>query len=229
MTRMQAPKRHAAPSSAGARATRSSRTRRRCSTRCCRSSRSISRARARRSRALFRRVDEVRLEIGFGGGEHLIAEAERHPRTGFIGSEPFVNGMAKALAAIDEPRPAISGCISATRPNCSPGCRRLRSRASICSIPIRGRSGGTGSAASCRTKASARSRAVCARRRVPLRHRHRGLCRLDAGALRARRISHGPPNAPTTGACRGRASRHALRGQGQARRPRAVLSDFRRS
>ena len=53
-------------------------------------------------RALFPAVDELRLEIGFGGGEHLIAEAERHPRTGFVGSEPFVNGMAKALALIDE-------------------------------------------------------------------------------------------------------------------------------
>lgn len=46
-------------------------------------------------------VDAVRLEIGFGGGEHLIAQAEREPRTGFIGCEPFVNGMAKALAGID--------------------------------------------------------------------------------------------------------------------------------
>jgi tRNA (guanine-N7-)-methyltransferase len=45
-------------------------------------------------------VDAVRLEIGFGGGEHLINEATQHPRTGFIGIEPFVNGMAKALAAI---------------------------------------------------------------------------------------------------------------------------------
>ena len=45
--------------------------------------------------------DGVRLEIGFGGGEHMIAQAEQHPRTGFIGVEPFVNGMAKALAAID--------------------------------------------------------------------------------------------------------------------------------
>jgi tRNA (guanine-N7-)-methyltransferase len=45
-------------------------------------------------------VDAVRLEIGFGGGEHLIAEAERNPHTGFIGVEPFINGMAKALAAI---------------------------------------------------------------------------------------------------------------------------------
>jgi tRNA (guanine-N7-)-methyltransferase len=45
-------------------------------------------------------VDDVRLEIGFGGGEHLLTEARTHPRTGFIGAEPFVNGMAKALAAI---------------------------------------------------------------------------------------------------------------------------------
>jgi tRNA (guanine-N7-)-methyltransferase len=46
-------------------------------------------------------VDEVRLEIGFGGAEHLIAQAEAHPRTGFIGAEGFINGIAKALAAID--------------------------------------------------------------------------------------------------------------------------------
>jgi tRNA (guanine-N7-)-methyltransferase len=49
-------------------------------------------------------VDDVLLEIGFGGAEHLIAEAQAHPRTGFIGCEPFVNGMAKALVAIDELR-----------------------------------------------------------------------------------------------------------------------------
>jgi tRNA (guanine-N7-)-methyltransferase len=47
-------------------------------------------------------VDLVRLEIGFGGGEHLISEADRNPRAGFIGVEPFVNGMAKALAAIEQ-------------------------------------------------------------------------------------------------------------------------------
>jgi tRNA (guanine-N7-)-methyltransferase len=46
-------------------------------------------------------VDEVRCEIGFGGAEYLIAQAQAHPRTGFIGCEPFVNGMGKALAAID--------------------------------------------------------------------------------------------------------------------------------
>jgi tRNA (guanine-N7-)-methyltransferase len=46
-------------------------------------------------------VTDVQLEIGFGGGESMIAQAEIQPRTGFIGVEPFVNGMAKALAAIE--------------------------------------------------------------------------------------------------------------------------------
>jgi tRNA (guanine-N7-)-methyltransferase len=44
------------------------------------------------------------LEIGFGGGEHLAAQAERHPDIGFIGCEPFVNGMAKLLAVVEERR-----------------------------------------------------------------------------------------------------------------------------
>jgi tRNA (guanine-N7-)-methyltransferase len=43
----------------------------------------------------------TRLEIGFGGGEHLVAEARAHPDTGFIGCEPYVNGMAKILAQIE--------------------------------------------------------------------------------------------------------------------------------
>jgi tRNA (guanine-N7-)-methyltransferase len=46
-------------------------------------------------------VDDVQLEIGFGGGEAMIAQAQAQPHTGFIGVEPFINGMAKALAAID--------------------------------------------------------------------------------------------------------------------------------
>jgi len=49
-------------------------------------------------------ADGVRLEIGFGGAEHLIGQAQAHPQTGFIGCEPFLNGMAKALAAIDDLR-----------------------------------------------------------------------------------------------------------------------------
>jgi tRNA (guanine-N7-)-methyltransferase len=47
------------------------------------------------------RAESVRLEIGFGGGEHLIAEAQAHPQIGFIGCEPYVNGMAKILAQIE--------------------------------------------------------------------------------------------------------------------------------
>src|SRR5881275_2023880 len=46
-------------------------------------------------------VEDVRLEIGFGGGEHLIAEARAFPNLGFIGCEPYVNGMAKILTQIE--------------------------------------------------------------------------------------------------------------------------------
>jgi tRNA (guanine-N7-)-methyltransferase len=51
---------------------------------------------------LFSRPPEdVCLEIGFGGGENLIAQATASPSTGFIGCEPFINGMAKMLAWIE--------------------------------------------------------------------------------------------------------------------------------
>ena len=54
-------------------------------------------------RSLFEaQMENVRMEIGFGGGEHLHNETGRYPETGFIGVEPFVNGMAKMLAALDE-------------------------------------------------------------------------------------------------------------------------------
>ena len=53
-------------------------------------------------RALFPvPVGDVALEIGFGGGEFMIAQAHEHPGAGIIGVEPFINGMAKALAAIE--------------------------------------------------------------------------------------------------------------------------------
>ncbi len=52
---------------------------------------------------LFERdVRDIWLEIGFGGAEHLIWQAEHHPETGFIGCEPFEDGIVKALTAIDE-------------------------------------------------------------------------------------------------------------------------------
>jgi tRNA (guanine-N7-)-methyltransferase len=43
---------------------------------------------------------EVWLEIGFGSGEHLAHQARMHPDVGFIGCEPFVNGVAALLATI---------------------------------------------------------------------------------------------------------------------------------
>jgi tRNA (guanine-N7-)-methyltransferase len=48
-----------------------------------------------------RPLEAIRLEIGFGGGEHLVAEARAFPDTGFIGCEPYVNGMAKILTQIE--------------------------------------------------------------------------------------------------------------------------------
>lgn len=47
-------------------------------------------------------IDRIRLEIGFGGGEHLIHRAAENPSTGFIGVEPFVNSMAKLIGQIEE-------------------------------------------------------------------------------------------------------------------------------
>ena len=45
---------------------------------------------------------ETWLEIGFGGGEHLAAQAARFPAVRFLGAEPFLNGAASALRHIDE-------------------------------------------------------------------------------------------------------------------------------
>lgn len=45
--------------------------------------------------------ENITLEIGFGGGEHFVHRAKLHPEIGFIGCEPFINGMAKALTAIE--------------------------------------------------------------------------------------------------------------------------------
>jgi len=44
--------------------------------------------------------EAVWLELGFGAGEHLAAQAEAHPRVGFIGCEVFENGIARLLGDI---------------------------------------------------------------------------------------------------------------------------------
>jgi tRNA (guanine-N7-)-methyltransferase len=47
-------------------------------------------------------VRDIWLEIGFGGGEHLLWQARRHPDVGFIGCEPFEDGVVKVLTAIHD-------------------------------------------------------------------------------------------------------------------------------
>jgi tRNA (guanine-N7-)-methyltransferase len=44
---------------------------------------------------------EVWLEIGFGGGEHMVAQAVRHPDVLVLGAEPFQNGAASALRHVE--------------------------------------------------------------------------------------------------------------------------------
>ena len=46
-------------------------------------------------------VRDVWLEIGFGGGEHLADRAAAHPQIGFIGSEPYLNGVASLLDHVE--------------------------------------------------------------------------------------------------------------------------------
>lgn len=43
----------------------------------------------------------LHFEIGFGGGEHMAARADMLPDHGFIGCEPFLNGVAQALTHVD--------------------------------------------------------------------------------------------------------------------------------
>lgn len=47
-------------------------------------------------------AEAVWLEIGFGGGEHMAAQAARTPGTLILGAEPFQNGVASALRHLDE-------------------------------------------------------------------------------------------------------------------------------
>jgi tRNA (guanine-N7-)-methyltransferase len=49
-------------------------------------------------------VHEVWLEIGFGGGEHFIWQAEHNEGVGIIGAEPYFNGVAAALSSVEVKR-----------------------------------------------------------------------------------------------------------------------------
>ena len=50
--------------------------------------------------ALFDQAGDLVLEVGFGGGEHLLARALEDPNSNFLGVEPFENGMAKMVRAV---------------------------------------------------------------------------------------------------------------------------------
>lgn len=53
------------------------------------------------SAAFSASVSEVWLEIGFGGGEHLVWQSDHNPHVGLIGAEPYVNGVVAALTALE--------------------------------------------------------------------------------------------------------------------------------
>lgn len=53
-------------------------------------------------RSVYPKAREIWLEIGFGGGEHAIAQADGNPNVQIIGAEPYINGVAKLLAAIEQ-------------------------------------------------------------------------------------------------------------------------------
>ena len=128
-------------------------------------------------------IEDVRLEIGFGGGEHLIAEAQAFPNIGFIGCEPYVNGMAKILTQIEAHNIgnirlyagdaaellawAPAAIAGADRPDPS---RSLAEAAALEAALRAGRNGQRDGAHPQR------------RRRISFRQRHRRLLRVDAGA-----------------------------------------------
>lgn len=70
------------------------------------------------------------LEVGFGGGEHLAWQAAVHPEVGFIGCEPFVNGVASLLQHVqaqalhnvrivdDDARPLLAALPEASIDRC---------------------------------------------------------------------------------------------------------------
>ncbi|MEJ7777698.1 MAG: tRNA (guanine(46)-N(7))-methyltransferase TrmB [Sphingomicrobium sp.] len=56
------------------------------------------------SHGLFGDGRPLHFEIGFGSGEHLATRADMLPDHGFIGAEPFLNGVAAALAHVRDRR-----------------------------------------------------------------------------------------------------------------------------
>ena len=51
---------------------------------------------------VFPNLDEIWLEIGFGGGEHVSGQARKAPNAGILASEVFFEGIAKLLGQIED-------------------------------------------------------------------------------------------------------------------------------
>ena len=173
-------------------------------------------------------IASLRLEIGFGGGEHLLAEADAHPATGFIGCEPYINGMAKILAQLESrPRSNVrlfagdAADLVAWLPQASLAAHRPD--------PSRSLAKATALEAPFRPGNDDRSLGAHARlpRRIPLCQRHRRLHGVDAHALPALfgfqlDCRAGRRLAQTVA----RLHDDALRPKGRARRPPRKLPDF---
>jgi tRNA (guanine-N7-)-methyltransferase len=92
---------------------------------------------------LFGRDCPLHFEIGFGGGEHMAFRADMLPDHGFIGAEPFLNGVAQALTHLDGDNGAHPP-IPNVRIHHGDALEVLgrvpdgRCRSSTCSIPIPG-------------------------------------------------------------------------------------------
>ena len=51
-------------------------------------------------------VEKIVLDIGFGNGENLLHKLKTGPKVGFIGVEPFINGLAKFLTLYEKQQPS---------------------------------------------------------------------------------------------------------------------------
>ena len=150
-------------------------------------------------------VADVRLEIGFGGGEHLIAEAMAAPDTGFIGVEPFVERHGEGGRG-DRRRRAPQRPPLRRRCGASPRLAARRRRSTRVDLlypdPWPKRRHWKRRFVS-PENLDRIARVLTPGRPVPLRERHRRLHRVDAPAPHApRRTSPGRPSAPTTGGSR---------------------------
>ena len=174
------------------------------------------------------RVSDVRLEIGFGGGEHLVAEARAQPDVGFIGVEPFVERHGeggsrrrrRSASATSASSPATRRLLLDWLPPASLAARRPALSRSVAEeaplqAPLRQR----------RKSRSHRPRSE-ARRNVPIRQRHPLLRRMDARPPHRRRrdLTWTAERAADWRQSVSGLARNPLRGEGAARRPRPDLS-----